>query len=151
MNNRKRPYRKMTSFQCPGQCRRISAKIPTIDATTIAHILILAFISSLLYMDRLRIGDMRTSGLYQLPFGIILRKVFFKILLDAAHFKTRHHFAIGQFGQTIFVPGDAYKFFNVTIPRFDILIPDGPVYCESISNRSFKIEITPTLCLPGPQ
>src|SRR6185312_3340312 len=49
------------------------------------------------------------------------------------------------------VPGDACKFFDMTVPRLDILVAYRPVHGEAIPRRSFKIEVAPPLRLPRPQ
>ena len=95
MHNRKRPDGKIPSFQSPWNGRCIAAEIAAEYTTPVAHGLILAFVSSLLNMYLLRIGNMCTTGLYQMTIGKIFLEAFFKIMFNTTHFKTRHHFTVG--------------------------------------------------------
>src|SRR5688572_21620449 len=102
-------------------------------------------------MYRLRVCNMGASGLDHMARWKMLFDTFFKILFNATQFKSRHHFTIWQFSESIPVAGNTGKFLNMTVPGFKIFIADGPVNSKAISYRSFKIKITPALCLPCPK
>src|SRR5690242_19834864 len=60
-------------------------------------------------------------------------------------------FAIGKNINAVIVPGDTGELFHIAIPWRQVCITDGPVYGETITLWSFKVEITPALSLSCPK
>src|SRR5688572_14525395 len=122
-----RANRSMSALNSPGKRRGITAEIAAIYAAPVTHCLILAFAAALFYMNRLWIGDMRTSCLDEVSLREIFSQTFLEVLLDTAHLKSRHHHAIWQFSNTVAVACDAGKFLYVSVPRLDVFITNRPV------------------------
>src|SRR5690606_10038777 len=73
------------------------------------------------------------------------------MFLHGIHLECADHFAIRHIVYAVLCSRYTDKFFNVRIPRCNILVAYGPVYTVIEALRTGKFIITPPLRLPGPQ
>src|SRR5690606_33943703 len=151
MHHRIGTYRKVTRLHCPGQRGRVAAEICTVHTPPITHRLIHTLRTPLLGVDWLGIGDVCATRLDEMSIVVVFLQAFQEVLFNATHFKARHAFAVREFRKSIAVAGDASKLFYVRVPGLKVFITYGPIDSKAIARGTFKIKITPSLCLPCPQ
>src|SRR5690606_12345932 len=114
------------------------------------HRLVHTLRASLLGVDGLRIGDVCTAGLYEMPIVVVFLQTFLEVLFNATHFKSRHALAIREFRKSIFVACNTSELFNMRVPGLQIFVANRPVDSKTVACRTFKIEVAPALGLSCP-
>ena len=136
----------------PRQSRGIGGKIAPINTTSVAHILVHALRPSLIQVDLLRIGEVGTATLHQVPLGTVhFLELLLVIPLDATQFKTWLHHLVGKDIQAISTSSKAHKGLHIGIPGLHVFVPNRPIHCIAIASRSLKIKVRPALRPSGPK
>src|SRR5690606_9994356 len=111
---------------------------------------VLALPATLLQMYGLRLRQMRGPCADHVTAFVLFAHLLLKMILHGIERVSRKKFTIRQFFQSIFITSYACKFFYITVPWRNVLITDRPIHRKPITCRAFKIEIAPSLRLPGP-
>src|SRR5271154_3261371 len=80
----------------------------------------------------------------------MLRNRFLHNALRAIHFHRRKKFPVRELREAFGLATYAGEFFDVVVPRRDVLIANRPIYGDTVAQVGFEIQIAPAITLAAP-